>query len=281
MNCHEVQKLLSAYYDGELPDEFRSAVAEHLAGCSTCAQELAGFKKLSVMAHGLRTPEPPAHIWSRIEAQLAGDAAIAPQSKHAKRYGTYAAVAAIAAAVLIAVSIGIYQTWFRHDVSSGHNEMVADFHQYLDRFPDDPDAAQRFLLAKYQSEPADIEQAARQLGYLPVVVTGMPAGFSRGEVYVMDMPCCKCVQCTCKRDDGRTLAIFEHDEKEPGWFGDRPVTTARCGDRECRIVQLNDGLAASWQQGDRQLTVVGASNMQEVEELVRWFSQTVASAEPG
>ncbi len=281
MNCREVQALLSAYYDGELPDESRTAVAEHLDGCSTCAQELAGFKKMSVMAHGLRTPDPPAHLWSRIEEQLASEAVVGPQPQRERRFGAYVAVAALAAAVLIAVGIGVYQTSFRHDASSGHNEMVADFHQYLDRFRQNPDDAQNFLLAKYRGKSTDVEAAARHLGYRPAVTTGMPAGFTRGKVYVMDMPCCKCAQCTCQRDDGRTLAIFEHDEKEPGWFGDRPVRTARCGDRECRIVQLDDGLAASWQQGNRHLTVIGARDMQEVEELVQWFSQTAANTESG
>ena len=81
MDCCEVQTLLSAYYDGELPDESRTTVAEHLTQCSACAGELARFEKLSVLTQRLGTPEPPAQLWDRIEPQLDRDAVVEPRRR--------------------------------------------------------------------------------------------------------------------------------------------------------------------------------------------------------
>ena len=73
MDCQQVQKLLSAYYDGELSVDMRSSVAEHVQSCSDCGRELGVFQSLSGMAKGLDDPEPPTHIWAGIEAGLDAD----------------------------------------------------------------------------------------------------------------------------------------------------------------------------------------------------------------
>ena len=59
MDCTEVNKLLSTFYDGELSSDKWSAVEEHLKGCPDCARELEGFRTLSALAEGLIHPEPP------------------------------------------------------------------------------------------------------------------------------------------------------------------------------------------------------------------------------
>jgi anti-sigma factor RsiW len=39
-NMHRASRILLAYLDGELPAEERCAIAEHLAGCAACRDEL-------------------------------------------------------------------------------------------------------------------------------------------------------------------------------------------------------------------------------------------------
>ena len=274
MDCPEVKELLSAYYDDELTSGQRTAVAEHLAGCDECAHELEGFRRLSALAERLAQPEPPARIWQQLEAQL--DAASGTEHERSTfrdgrlwtRQPMVRLGLATAAAILIAVGWFGSRSWFEH---SGHHQMAAVFGQYLDEFARDPAAAQQLLLAQYEGQAADAEQVLRTVGYRPAVADGMPEGYSVESTYVMKMPCCTCVQCVCTRSDGTTIAIFEHDDEDPNWFGDRPGTEAICNGKRCSIVELDNRIAASWKQGKRYITVIGARDTAEVDQLVAWF----------
>ncbi len=289
MDCSEVKQLLSAYYDDELSSGQRTAVAEHLAGCDDCARELEGFRNLSTLAEGLAHPEPPTHIWQQLEEQLDGDDARStaspagrvrddavntrPAGPAVRRWGwTRKPVVrfglAMAAAVLIAVGWLSSANWFKHDAD---HQIAAVFGAYLEEFRRDPHAAQQILLTKYEGQAVDAEQAIHTLGYRPVVANGMPEGYSVESTYVIKMPCCICVQCLCKRSDGTTIAIFEHDDEEPDWFGDRPETEAICNGKRCSIVDLGDRIAATWRHDKRHITVVGMRDTAEVDRLVAWF----------
>lgn len=269
-----MKELLSAYYDDELSTDKRTAVADHLAGCDDCAHELGVFRNLSAMAERLSHPEPPAHIWQQLEKELGKDF----QNSSARptlfgwlgwtkqpvvRFGL-----AIAAALLIALGWFGYTTWFEHDADE---QLAAVFGEYLEEFRRDPTTAQNILLTNYKGQAVDVEQVVHTVGYRPVVADGMPEGYTVGETYVMKMPCCTCVECLCQRNDGTTIAIFEHDDEEADWFGDRPQTEAMCDGTRCSLVNLNDGIAATWQRGKRHVTLVGAKDSAEVERLVAWF----------
>jgi hypothetical protein len=267
MDCPEVKELLSAYYDDELPSNQRIAVAEHLAGCGECARELEGFRRLSALAEGLTQPESPAHIWQQLDRQLDVESRTAHERPTFRQPAARLGLAA-AAAILIAVGWFGSKTWFEH---AAHHQMTAVFAQYLDEFARDPEAAQQILLAKYDSQKVDVEQVARTVGYRPIVAEGMPEGYSIESTYVMKMPCCDCVECLCKRSDGTTIAIFEHDDEDPEWFGDRPETEAICNGTSCTMVELDNQLAARWKQGQRHITVIGARDSAEVDQLVAWF----------
>lgn len=276
MDCTEVKELLSAYYDHELSSAKRTAVADHLAGCSDCAQLLEGFRELSALAAGLAQPESPAYLWNKVEEQLdmASDVGnecpttpgwLGWTSKPVVRLSL-----GVAATILIAVGWFSYKTWFEH---GDHHHLAAVFGQYLAEFRHDPDAAQQILLANYQGQVVDAQQAERTVGYRPVVADGLPEDFSLSSTYVMKMPCCTCVQCLCKRSDGTTVAIFEHDDKESDWFGDRPESREICNGTSCRLVELGDQLAASWKCGKRYITVIGVRDTAEVGQLVAWFDK--------
>ena len=53
MTCAGVQRLLSAYIDGELDAASRRAVDEHLQGCEPCRHDLASLTKTVNMIHAL------------------------------------------------------------------------------------------------------------------------------------------------------------------------------------------------------------------------------------
>ena len=54
----EYEILLTGYVDGELNEEDRRRVEEHLHGCSTCTAELAGFRRLNDLVSHIKIREP-------------------------------------------------------------------------------------------------------------------------------------------------------------------------------------------------------------------------------
>ncbi len=277
MNCSDAKELLSAYYDGELAEDQRSRLSEHLNGCSACAKELAGFEKLSHMAGSLTKPLPPADIWSHLTQRLGQSSAgqNRPMPAGQRRPWSFSTpkLVALAATLLFAVWIGrlAYHSVFTH---GEHDQFAAEFGHYLNEFQRDPPTAQRFLLAKYENQLVDPDQVVQTVGYRPAVADGLPEGYTLESTHVMTMPCCTCVQSICRRSDGSTLAIFEHDDEETTeWFGDRPETMANCGGKQCCLVELDERIAASWKRGSRSITVIGVRDVGEVSDMVAWLDE--------
>ncbi len=272
MDCRQVQKLLSAYYDDELSVDVRSSVAEHVQSCSDCSAELGVFQSLSGMAKGLDDPEPPTRIWTAIEAGLDADregTSLARPVDEQGRFSRKWRIRLLATAATILVATGVAWIAARPWHTAGHHgELAAAFEKYLEHFARTPETAQNVLLAKYGGEFVNMAEATRQLGYRPAVAMGLPKGYSLEATYVLNMPCCTCVQSICRRDDGQVFAIFEHDKEHPAWFGNRPTTETECGGCSCSFAQTDRGLVASWKAGDRQFTVVGARDLEEIADLI-------------
>ena len=270
MNCPQVRELLSAYFDGELADDLRLHLSTHLDECPDCRSELAGFKSLSTMADGLSDPPPPAGVWSEIERQL--DRPVPAKSVDTPWYRSSRAVwlATLAATVLLAGGIG----WYALRTQLGHGEQshaTADFADYLNEFQRDPHAAQQMLLANYDGQAMDPAQVIHEVGFRPVVAEGLPEEYAIQSTNVVKMPCCTCVQTVCRRSDGSTLAIFEHDDDHSKWFDNRPGITANCCGTQCCLIELDDHLAASWKRGQRNITLIGVQDVSEVNKLVAWM----------
>ena len=272
MDCQQVQKLLSAYYDDELSVDVQSSVSEHIRNCSDCGRELAFFQSLSGMAKGLDNPEPPPHIWEGIEAGLDAEmegtttvlsADALGRSQRMWRIGFLAT----AATILVAAGVAWMATRSWH-APGHHGELATTFEQYLEHFASNPETAQDVLLAKYGGESLDVTEVSRQIGYRPAIARGLPDGYTLEATYVLDMPCCTCVQSICRRDDGQVFAIFEHAEQQPAMFGGRPQTEAECSGCSCNIAKTDRGLLASWKADKRELTVVGARDLEEIGDLI-------------
>ena len=275
MDCSKAQELLSPYYDDEISGEVCLSLAEHVDRCRHCGETLSVFQELSALTRGLDDPEPPDSIWPRItlglDAETANAGVDAPAGR-LRRVSRRWRVSLLATATLVMIATGVVwitpQTWR----GPGHDhQLTADFGEYLEHFPNSPDGAQQILLAKYGGQAVSLSQAARHLGYRPTIASGLPERYSLDGVYVLKMPCCTCVQTIYRRDDGAVLAVFEHDEKQPIWFGDRPRIRAQFGGRPCDVVQLQGRLAASWKEGRRYLTIVGLHDLDEMVLLIRCF----------
>jgi hypothetical protein len=145
---------------------------------------------------------------------------------------------------------------------------------YLTTLATDPDQAEQFLLDKYNGQTIDPGDAVRLVGYRPAVASGLPEEYTLASMSVMKMPCCTCVKAVCRRRDGSTLVLFEHDDEEAELLGDRPSSMSTCGDTECCLVDLDSSFAATWKRGSRWVTAVGVRDTAEVGDLVNWLEKS-------
>ncbi|UUO05629.1 anti-sigma factor [Blastopirellula sp. J2-11] len=276
MDCTEARERLSDYFDGEMPAEQQQAMTDHLADCESCALELADYEDLSALTASLDHPLPPAGLWGEIESQLQTEDSLSPESLATAQpfrwtTGRYVPlVMALAASVVFAIGWFGYQSNLR---TIGNLAIATVFDQYFDTLHQDPVAAQQILLTKYEGQTVDAEHAVHLVGYRPAVADGVPEGYSLHTTNVIKMPQGDCVHTQFQRADGSTLAIFEHDGERPAWFGKRAATQAVHGERKLNVVDLDQRVAATWREGDRHLTVVGAHNAEELGQLAGWFGK--------
>ena len=283
MDCFDVKELLSASLDDELNATSRDSVARHLRECTSCQAEYVDFQVLSKQVQDLPDARPPARVWAKIDRDLSSAAdrqatpvVTATRSRASNRWDIRAAWAVVAASVLLTMSGGawFYYTHSSHGLMAGHStEFLATMDRYFDRFPGDPAGAERFLIEKYHGKSIDASQAVKVVGYQPRVMQKMPDDYQRLAANVLKMPCCTCVEARCQRSDGSTLVLFEHDDRNADWFGDRPTKNAVCGNKSCCLVELDSTIAATWKVGPRFVTAVGLRDPGEVDRLVQWFDQ--------
>lgn len=72
-----IRHLLDDYVTGELTEDARAPVAEHIAGCGICQAELESLKQLLARATELpKSMEPPIDAWAGIRATIERDAQV-------------------------------------------------------------------------------------------------------------------------------------------------------------------------------------------------------------
>jgi hypothetical protein len=122
MNCHEYEEALSEYVDGTPLDATRrDALDAHLAGCARCRAIADDLRTLRDAARRLERREPPAHVWTRIAAEVAGEALPAeaaplPAEAGSHRFLNVASAfrrkdLLAAAAVLLVIAGGSFIAW--------------------------------------------------------------------------------------------------------------------------------------------------------------------------
>ncbi len=272
MRCGEVMDLLSAYYDGELSTDKADSVSVHVSGCAVCAAELETLHKLSDLTARLDQPAPTSQAWPRIAAQLdtrqLPTHPIVPSSRPKSRK----VLLTIALLLLASVSLFVSTHWHVHD----HHHLTEHFGIFLDSFEKTPHEAQRHLLTSFTGVPVQIPDAIRELKYRPVVADGLPIEYEPHAAYLLNMPCCRCLEACYHRKDGGMVCVFEHDIDQAAWFGERPSSSKVCSGKLTRLVQVDGCLAATWQHQRRHITVIGAKDVEEIDRLISHFEQHLA-----
>jgi len=268
LNCEQTQSLLSAYHDDELSPAQCREVESHLSGCIHCQSELKSFQALSRMAAQLQRPDAPDR-WSELRKAVNTDHPFTStaQVNSSQKNQFRAFYPALVASLIIAVGLAF---WF----ASGHRHQYGlsiNFDAYLTAFEKNPTTADQILVAEYHGIPVTFPQAIEKLGYRPAVVDHMPASYSLVSANLLKMPCCECLQATFRRSSGEVICVFEHDQDQPVWFGDRSGLQTQCDEKQCRLIQLDGHLAATWERKRKFITVVGVKTVQELLLLIQAF----------
>lgn len=269
MQCQQVRELLSAFYDDELPHDQAEEVSAHIAGCAECAAELETFHKLSDLTERLDDPRPPRHVWPRIAAQLSTNQAAGESSTARPRRSRRAMLLSVCVLLLIGLAWAVNSRWHEHQ----HHEMAENFSRFLDTFGQAPDAAVEDLVHIYSGRPIAIADAARELKYQPAVMNGLPDDYDLAQACLLKMPCCLCLEVCYHRKSGGMICVFEHDDAQPAWFGNRPASSKVCSGKPTRLVPVDGHLAATWPHDRRHITVIGAKDADEVARLVEHFER--------
>jgi predicted anti-sigma-YlaC factor YlaD len=70
MQCRHIQRKISAFADGELDDQQKEKVVQHLKTCSTCQEVYQTMVKSWDLLNLLQKPKPTPFLYTRIQARL-------------------------------------------------------------------------------------------------------------------------------------------------------------------------------------------------------------------
>ncbi len=283
MNCPEAQSRLSAYYDGQVSDADRSRIDAHLHACADCASTFGDFQALTDLVRRAPTPEPPPQLWDRIEEQLTRSpvakpetATVKPVSQPAVARRRAVVLSPLVAAVVAILAVGIGLSTAHRD-EHRFKDLTGEFNEYLDAYAENPAEAVRSLFAEYPGIEVDFDEAKRRIGYRPVVANSLPAGYSIHSVQLMKMPCCDCIKTVCLNDQGLSFLIFEHDDEQAAWFGNRATRRCTCGGMPTTVIDFNGQIAVTWTLGKRSVTVIGATDVDEIARLMPYLGKEPAN----
>lgn len=268
-DCEWVEERLSAYIDNELAAEDRLRIEEHCEQCRTCRELIAQFVSIGSL---MRQSEPSVDVeavWDKVAANLDNHTVAPATIKSNPRSWGYAALATAASIALIwFVARNESSTEHDGERSHEHSALAVDFQEVIEHAKNEPQTAITMLAAKYKGQVLDQESASKFLGYEPAVFQNVPQGFARVSTHGLNMPCCKCSATICQREDGTSLIVFEHKDEQPVWFGDSPSIETQCSGKTCKIIESAGQLAVSWKNDDRQMTLIGATDIAEVNQWV-------------
>ncbi len=104
MNCDETRRHWNLYHDSEGDAALHLAINEHLASCPDCAQWFSGQTLLEdALKRRMAETPPDPQLWPSVLA----DAGVATPRARSKNFGPVLLLAAVAAILLIAVTVGL------------------------------------------------------------------------------------------------------------------------------------------------------------------------------
>ncbi len=90
MNCIPIRRALPGYVDGALGLGWQAAVHQHVAGCDSCREELASYRRVAQMVTQVEPAAPPPDLALRIRVQLSRQRAAGPEASGLRRVASRA-----------------------------------------------------------------------------------------------------------------------------------------------------------------------------------------------
>ncbi len=274
MKCNLVAEHLSLYIDQELGTVTCQYLEDHVLQCDACRAKISEYRAMGSLMRRSEQRVETAVVWNRVSGILESPAA-KPASRQLqwRRWTKRHSVTFFVAAAAIVLLFSALQNVIRdnHDISvslHSHVSLAEDFAEVFRSARAEPQQALAKLSSKYEGQELSVRDTTQYLGYEPVLFESTPDGFTRVSTHVLNMPCCKCSATICERSDGTSLIVFEHMDEQPIWFGDLPSIDTQCSGMPCKIVESAGQLAVSWRIQDRQMTIVGAEDLAEVNQWV-------------
>ncbi|MFL5499806.1 MAG: anti-sigma factor family protein [Gemmatimonadaceae bacterium] len=119
-----IRHLLDDYVTGDLSEDARDSVADHVAACAICSAEVEDLKRVITRASELpKSIDPPTDAWTNIRAAIDRDRAAAATESVVSRKSQWrrpamlAAAAAIVAAIMSSALTSLYLNSRSHDSS--------------------------------------------------------------------------------------------------------------------------------------------------------------------
>jgi Putative zinc-finger len=267
--CAWVEERLSAYIDKEVGEEERLQIEEHCDNCEKCRVTISEFVALGSLMRQSETCVDTEPVWDKVASILDKSHLVSLTAKPNLKSLAYAILATAASAALIWIALRSNPSIEDGPVRShDHSSLAVDFQEVIEHAKIEPQEALEKLVAKYKGQELDRDAATKYLGYEPAIFRSVPQGFARLSTHVLNMPCCKCSATICKREDGTSMIVFEHKDEQPVWFGDWPSIEAQCSGKTCKIVESAGTLVVSWKNDDRQVTLIGANDTEEINQWV-------------
>jgi len=113
MECSRIKKKLSAYLDGEMPEQERKIISEHLQQCDECRAELSALSAVGDALNTIEGMEVPPYFMTRLRQNIGEQAELVPFLQRIKGLVVTAATAvAVVASLFIGNQAGktIYQS---------------------------------------------------------------------------------------------------------------------------------------------------------------------------
>jgi hypothetical protein len=121
-----IRHLLDAYGTGELTEDARAPVADHVATCAICAAEVESLNRIITRAAELpKSIDPPAEAWSNIRAVIERDTEAVTAHRVSAGVWRRPYMLAAAAVLLVILSSGATAIYMRGRTSGGDSSRSA------------------------------------------------------------------------------------------------------------------------------------------------------------
>lgn len=253
-NCHDIDPLVTAFIDGELPDPERRAVDDHLRACPPCHSRVAAERKVHELIRARAPALNKADAPDALHAKCWQIARLAPQSAGAGRPapGPLKRLAPYALAASLVVVVGgafVYQA---------------------------TDKSARVLAAELTADHMKCFAMNRALGTqqaTAAVESSMASGFD-WRAHLPDNPARAGLELVgarpCLYGEGKIAHIMYRHEGRPVSLFMLPKTA-----RTEELVEVLGHEAAIWCVGNRTFVLVAREPRQEVERMVSFVQASL------